>query len=49
VFDLMGKRVLFKQDGFDPAGYKRLVDKLDTVSYGTIDYKVLNRVLRTGR
>jgi len=41
VFDLMGKRVLFKQDGFDPAGYKRLVNKLDTISYGTIDYKVL--------
>jgi hypothetical protein len=41
VFDLMGKRVLFKQDNFDPAGYKRLVNKLDTVSYGTIDYRVL--------
>jgi hypothetical protein len=41
VFDLMGKRVLFKQDNFDPAGYKRLVDKLETVNYGTIDYKVL--------
>jgi hypothetical protein len=41
VFDLLGKRVLFKQDDFDPAGYKRLVNKLETVSYGTIDFKVL--------
>lgn len=41
VFDLIGKRVLFKQDNFDPAGYKRLVNKLETVNYGTIDYKVL--------
>ncbi len=41
VFDLLGKRVLFKQDDFDAAGYRKLVNKLETVSYGTIDIKVL--------
>lgn len=41
VFDLLGKRVLYKQDDFDPAGYKRLVNKLETTNFGTIDIKVL--------
>ena len=43
AFDLLSKRVLFEQDEFDPAGYKRLRDKLETESYGTIDYQTLAR------
>ena len=45
AFDLLSKRVLFEQDEFDPAGYKRLRDKLETQSYGTIDYQTLARGL----
>jgi len=43
AFDLMSKRILFEQDEFDPAGYERLRDKLETASYGTIDYHALAR------
>jgi hypothetical protein len=43
VFDLLGKRVLFKQDDFNPAGYQKLVNTLETASYGTIDIKVLQQ------
>ena len=43
AFDLLSKRVLFEQDEFDPAGYVRLRDKLETESYGTIDYQTLSR------
>ena len=43
AFDLLSKRVLFEQDEFDPAGYQRLRDKLETESYGTVDYQTLAR------
>jgi len=43
VFDLLGKRVLFKQDDFNPAGYRKLVNTLETANYGTIDIKVLQQ------
>ena len=43
AFDLLSKRVLFEQDEFDPAGYERLRDKLETESYGTIDVQSLAR------
>ena len=43
AFDLLSKKVLFEQDEFDPAGYGRLRDKLETQSYGTIDVQSLAR------
>ncbi|BDC49949.1 hypothetical protein F183_A22650 [Bryobacterales bacterium F-183] len=43
VFDLLGKRVLFKQDGFDRRGYRRLIDVLERTNYGTVDVKTLQQ------
>jgi hypothetical protein len=43
AFDLLSKRILFEQDEFDPAGYHRLRETLENVSYGTIDYQTLAR------
>ncbi|MBS1834181.1 MAG: hypothetical protein JST65_15805 [Acidobacteria bacterium] len=41
VFDLLGKRVLFQQDGFDRRGYRRLIEVLERTDYGTVDFKTL--------
>ncbi|HEY3742818.1 MAG TPA: hypothetical protein VGL53_23390, partial [Bryobacteraceae bacterium] len=43
AFDLLSKRILFEQDDFDPAGYHQLHEKLESASYGTIDYQTLAR------
>ena len=45
AFDLLSKQILFEQEEFDPAGYARLRDKLETQSYGTIDVASLARGL----